>query len=120
MPVGARTKATVVKNKVAPPFRKTEFDILFNEGINRLGELLDLSVDQGIIRRSGTWMSYGETRLGQGRERAREFLKEHPEMAVEIEEKLLEKMLPKPAAAAPETKGDAAPAAKAAKAAGAS
>jgi len=96
MPVGARTKATVVKNKVAPPFRKTEFDILFNEGINRLGELLDLSVDQGIIRRSGTWMSYGETRLGQGRERAREFLKEHPEMAVEIEEKLLDKMLPKP------------------------
>ena len=96
MPVGARTKATVVKNKVAPPFRKTEFDILFNEGINRLGELLDLSVDQGIIRRSGTWMSYGETRLGQGRERAREFLKENPEMAVEIEQKLLDKMLPKP------------------------
>ena len=120
MPVGARTKATVVKNKVAPPFRKTEFDILFNEGINRLGELLDLSVDQGIIRRSGTWMSYGETRLGQGRERAREFLKENPEMAVEIEERLLEKMLPKPAAAASETKGDAAPAANAAKAAGAS
>jgi len=96
MPVGARTKATVVKNKVAPPFRKTEFDILFNEGINRLGELLDLSVDQGIIRRSGTWMSYGETRLGQGREKAREFLKENPEMAVEIEQKLLDKMLPKP------------------------
>ncbi len=96
MPIGARTKATVVKNKVAPPFRKTEFDILFNEGINRLGELLDLSVDQGIIRRSGTWMSYGETRLGQGRERAREFLKENPEMAVEIEQKLLDKMLPKP------------------------
>ncbi|MFN3240485.1 MAG: recombinase RecA [Planctomycetota bacterium] len=96
MPVGARTKATVVKNKVAPPFRKTEFDILFNEGINRLGELLDLSVDQGIIRRSGTWMSYGETRLGQGRERAREFLKENPEMAEEIETKLLDKMMPKP------------------------
>ncbi len=96
MPIGARTKATVVTNKVAPPFRKTEFDILFNEGINRLGELLDLSVDQGIIRRSGTWMSYGETRLGQGRERAREFLKENPEMAEEIEQKLLDKMLPKP------------------------
>jgi len=110
MPVGARTKATVVKNKVAPPFRKTEFDILFNEGINRLGELLDLSVDQGIVRRSGTWMSYGETRLGQGRERAREFLKEHPEMAIEIEEKLLDKMLPKPAAAEPEETKDAAPA----------
>ncbi|MGC6487122.1 MAG: recombinase RecA [Planctomycetota bacterium] len=108
MPVGARTKATVVKNKVAPPFRKTEFDILFNEGINRLGELLDLSVDQGIIRRSGTWMSYGETRLGQGRERAREFLKENPEMAVEIEQKLLDKMLPKPAAASEEDSAEGA------------
>ena len=115
MPVGARTKATVVKNKVAPPFRKTEFDILFNEGINRLGELLDLSVDQGIIRRSGTWMSYGETRLGQGRERAREFLKENPEMAVEIEEKLLDKMLPKPDPK--EAEGDDAPEAAADKAA---
>ncbi|HEB51943.1 MAG TPA: recombinase RecA [bacterium] len=94
MPVGARTKATVVKNKVAPPFRKTEFDILFNEGINRLGELLDLSVDNGILRRSGTWLSYGDTRLGQGRERAREFLKENPEMAEEIEQKLLDKLLP--------------------------
>ena len=115
MPVGARTKATVVKNKVAPPFRKTEFDILFNEGINRLGELLDLSVDQGIIRRSGTWMSYGETRLGQGRERAREFLKEHPEMAVAIAETLLDKMLPKPD---PKTaEGDDAPDAAADKAA---
>ena len=124
MPVGARTKATVVKNKVAPPFRKTEFDILFNEGINRLGELLDLSVDQGIVRRSGTWMSYGDTRLGQGRERAREFLKEHPEMAQEIEQKLLDKMMPKPASKEDQgqpTEGDAAkPAARAAKAAGAS
>jgi recombination protein RecA len=110
MPVGARTKATVVKNKVAPPFRKTEFDILFNEGINRLGELLDLSVDQGIIRRSGTWMSYGETRLGQGRERAREFLKENPEMAVEIEAKLLDKMLPKPSEEPDEAAGKDEPA----------
>ena len=94
MPIGARTKATVVKNKVAPPFRKTEFDILFNEGINRLGEVLDLGVDNGIVKRSGTWMSYGETRLGQGRERAREFLKENMEMAKEIEEKILDKLLP--------------------------
>jgi recombination protein RecA len=94
MPIGNRTKATVVKNKIAPPFRKTEFDILFNEGINRLGELLDLGVDNGIVKRSGTWMSYGETRLGQGRERAREFLKENPEMAKEIEEKILDKLQP--------------------------
>ena len=113
VPVGARTKATVVKNKVAPPFRKTEFDILFNEGINRLGELIDLSVDQGIIRRSGTWMSYGETRLGQGRERAREFLKENPEMAEEIETKLLDKMLPKPATAKEQEEADRANAEKA-------
>ena len=124
MPVGARTKATVVKNKVAPPFRKTEFDILFNEGINRLGELLDLSVDQGIVRRSGTWMSYGDTRLGQGRERAREFLKEHPEMAQEIEQKLLDKMLPKPPSKEDQSEsGEGAaskPAARAPKAAGAS
>ena len=124
MPVGARTKATVVKNKVAPPFRKTEFDILFNEGINRLGELLDLSVDQGIVRRSGTWMSYGDTRLGQGRERAREFLKEHPEMAQEIEQKLLDKMLPKPPSkegqSEPEEGAATKPAARAPKAAGAS
>jgi len=104
IPIGARTKATVVKNKVAPPFRKTEFDILFNEGINRLGELLDYGVDNGIVKRSGTWMSYGDTRLGQGRERAREFLKENPEMAAEIEGKLLEKLLPKPV----EEVGDAA------------
>ena len=94
LPIGARTKVTVVKNKVAPPFRKTEFDILFNEGINRLGELLDYGVDNGVVRRSGTWMSYGETRLGQGRERAREFLKENPEMAAEIEDKILGKLLP--------------------------
>ena len=94
LPIGARTKVTVVKNKVAPPFRKTEFDILFNEGINRLGELLDFGVDNGVVKRSGTWMSYGETRLGQGRERAREFLKENPEMAAEIEGKILGKLLP--------------------------
>jgi len=88
-PVGARTKATVVKNKVSPPFRKVEFDILFNEGINQLGEILDLGVEHGIIKRSGTWMSYGDVRLGQGRERAREFLKENPETGTEIRHKIL-------------------------------
>ncbi|GAB4161599.1 MAG: recombinase RecA [Planctomycetota bacterium] len=88
-PIGARTKATVVKNKVAPPFRKAEFDILFSEGINRLGELLDLGVEKGILKRSGTWVSYQETRLGQGRERAREFLRENPEIASAIERDLL-------------------------------
>ncbi|MBL8728086.1 MAG: recombinase RecA [Planctomycetes bacterium] len=85
LPIGARTKATVVKNKVAPPFKKCEFDILFAEGINRLGELLDHGVESGFLKRSGTWISYGETRLGQGREKAREFLRENPELAKEIE-----------------------------------
>ncbi|MEO0479947.1 MAG: recombinase RecA [Planctomycetota bacterium] len=91
---GARTKATVVKNKVAPPFRKVEFDILFNEGINQLGEILDMGVEQGILKRSGTWMSYGDVRLGQGRDRAREFLLENREMAIEIRRKILEKLHP--------------------------
>jgi recombination protein RecA len=88
-PIGARTKATVVKNKIAPPFKKCEFDILFAEGINRLGEILDLGVDSGFLKRSGTWISFGETRLGQGREKAREFLKENPTLAKEVEEALL-------------------------------
>jgi recombination protein RecA len=88
-PIGARTKATVVKNKVAPPFKKCEFDILFAEGINRLGEVLDLGVESNFLKRSGTWISYGETRLGQGREKARDFLKENPTLAKEIEDSLL-------------------------------
>ncbi|MBL9078957.1 MAG: recombinase RecA [Planctomycetes bacterium] len=90
LPIGARTKATVVKNKVAPPFKKCEFDILFSEGINRLGEILDLGVESGFLKRSGTWISHGETRLGQGREKARDFLKENPELAKEIEVALLQ------------------------------
>ena len=93
-PIGSRTKATVVKNKVAPPFRKSEFDILFREGINRLGELLDIGVECGVLKRSGTWVGYGEHRLGQGREKAREFLKENPELAKKIEAELLQKFMP--------------------------
>src|SRR5262245_44215865 len=93
-PIGARTKATVVKNKVAPPFRKTEFDILFREGINRLGELLDLGVETGVLKRSGTWVSFGDNRLGQGREKAREFLKENPQISKEIEAALLQHFMP--------------------------
>ncbi|HNX49803.1 MAG TPA: recombinase RecA [Thermoanaerobaculaceae bacterium] len=88
--VGNRTKVKVVKNKVAAPFRFAEFDILFGEGISRVGELLDLGLDQRLLTKSGTWLSYGETRLGQGRENARAFLKEHPEVASEIEGKLRE------------------------------
>jgi recombination protein RecA len=86
--VGNRTKVKVVKNKVAAPFRVAEFDILYGEGISRMGELLDLGLEHRLITKSGTWLSYGETRLGQGRENARTFLKEHPEVAAEIEEKL--------------------------------
>ncbi|HUK13493.1 MAG TPA: recombinase RecA [Thermoanaerobaculaceae bacterium] len=86
--VGNRTKVKVVKNKVAAPFRVAEFDILYGEGISRTGELLDLGLEHRLISKSGTWLSYGETRLGQGRENARAFLKEHAEMSAELEEKL--------------------------------
>jgi recombination protein RecA len=111
VPIGARTKATVVKNKVAPPFRKCEFDILFNEGINRLGEILDLGVDHGILKRSGTWLSYGETRLGQGRERAREFLRDNPEVAREVEHKILALVAPQALPSAEAEAADSDPAA---------
>jgi recombination protein RecA len=83
--IGARVKVKVVKNKVAPPFRAAEFDILFNEGISREGGLIDSAVEYGIVEKSGTWMSYGDTRLGQGRENVRNFLRENPTLANEIE-----------------------------------
>ena len=82
---GSRVKVKVVKNKVAPPFRAAEFDILFNEGISREGALIDTAVEYGIVEKSGTWMSYGDTRLGQGRENVRNFLRENPTLASEIE-----------------------------------
>jgi len=88
--VGSRTKVKVVKNKVAPPFKEVEFDIYYGEGISRLGDLLDLAVERKIVDKSGAWFSYGSDRIGQGRENARNFLKEHPEMAAEIEEKIYE------------------------------
>jgi recombination protein RecA len=83
--VGSRVKVKVVKNKVAPPFRIAEFDIMYNEGISKEGGLLDMSVELGLVKKTGAFFSYGETRLGQGRENAREFLKKHAEMAGEIE-----------------------------------
>lgn len=86
--VGNRTKVKVVKNKVAAPFRVAEFDILYGEGISRFGELLDLGLEHRLITKSGTWLSYGEVRLGQGRENARQYLREHPEAASELEAKL--------------------------------
>jgi recombination protein RecA len=83
--IGARVKVKVVKNKVAPPFRSAEFDILFNEGISREGALIDAAVEFGIVEKSGTWMSYGDVRLGQGRENVRNFLRENPTLASEME-----------------------------------
>ncbi len=89
--VGNRTRVTVVKNKVAPPFRKAEFDILYNEGISRTGDLLDLAVAHGIVDKRGAWYTYGETRIGQGRENARTFLKDNPDILAEVEAAVLEK-----------------------------
>ena len=88
-PVGNRTKAKVVKNKMAPPFKQAEFDILYGQGISREGSLLDLGVDNGVVRKSGAWFTYGEDQLGQGKENARNFLKDNPQLAAEIEEKIL-------------------------------
>ena len=87
--VGNRTRVKVVKNKVAPPFKQAEFDILYGEGISREGGLIDLGVEQGIIRKAGSWFTYEGEQLGQGKENARGFLKSHPEMADEIEGKIL-------------------------------
>ena len=86
--VGGRTRVKVVKNKVAPPFREAEFDIMYGEGISREGDLLDLGVDRKVVEKSGTWFAYGSERLGQGRENAKQFLKQHPEVAMAIEQKL--------------------------------
>ena len=89
--VGARVKVKVVKNKVAPPFRAAEFDILFNEGISREGSLIDAAIEYSILEKSGTWMSYGDQRLGQGRENVRNYLRENPSLAAEIEARVREK-----------------------------
>ncbi|HON99039.1 MAG TPA: recombinase RecA [Syntrophales bacterium] len=95
--IGMRTRLKVVKNKVAPPFRETEFDIIFGEGISREGDLIDLAADNGIVDKSGAWYSYRGNRIGQGRDNARVFLKENPEVAKEIETALREKFGLKPA-----------------------
>jgi recombination protein RecA len=97
--IGTRVRGKVVKNKVAPPFRQAEFDILFECGISREGDLLDLAVDSGVAARAGTWYSYGQTRLGQGRENARQFLRDNPDIVKEIRAKVLDLHMPKPEAA---------------------
>ena len=131
--IGNRTRAKVVKNKVAPPFKEAEFDIMFGEGISKVGEILDLGVTLGIVQKSGAWFNYNETRLGQGRDNAKIYLKEHPELMDEIEaqvranaDKLTAKgkkgkgkaaePAPAPAAPAAEEKPAARPAARASEA----
>lgn len=88
--VGSRTRAKVVKNKVAPPFKQADFDIIYGEGISREGTLLDLGCELDLLQKSGAWFSFGEERLGQGRENARLYLKEHPDLALSIERKIRE------------------------------
>ncbi len=117
--VGNRTKVKVVKNKVAAPFREAEFDILYNEGISREGELIDFAVDKMVISKAGTWFSFGDERLGQGRENTRMFLKEHKDVRAKIEAKLLPQLGLKAAAAPPAAANGATPSPDAAKAAAA-
>lgn len=92
--IGNRTKVKVVKNKIAPPFRKAEFDIMYGEGISKVGEIIDLGVDLGIIKKSGSWFSYGETRLGQGRDSVKGIIKDNPELMEELEQKIKEALAP--------------------------
>ncbi len=88
--IGNRTRVKIVKNKLAPPFREVEFDIIFGEGISREGDVVDLAVDMGIVEKAGTWYSYADFRIGQGRENAKEYMKTHPEIMKEIESKIIE------------------------------
>ena len=92
--IGNETRVKVVKNKVAPPFKQCEFEILYGEGSSREGELIDLGVKHGLIDKAGAWYSYNEERIGQGKDNVRIFLKEHPEMAAEIDQRLRAVLLP--------------------------
>jgi len=97
--IGNETRVKVVKNKVAPPFKQVEFQILYGEGISREGEIIDLGVKHGFIEKSGAWYAYGGNRIGQGKENVRQFLKENPEIAAEIEQKIRAELLPRTVAA---------------------
>jgi recombination protein RecA len=88
--IGNRTKVKVVKNKVAPPFQIAEFDIMYGEGISKVGEILDLGVEYGIIKKSGSWFSYGDTKLGQGRDAVKSLIADNPELAEELEAKIVD------------------------------
>ena len=91
--LGTRTRVKVVKNKVAPPFKKAEFDIMFGEGISKIGEIIDLGVDYGIIKKSGSWFSYGDRKIGQGRDSVKELLKNDEALRNEVEAKVREAMI---------------------------
>ena len=93
--MGSRTRAKVVKNKIAPPFKEAEFDIMYGEGISKVGELVDVGVKLGFVQKAGAWFSMGETRLGQGRDAAKQFFKDHPEEADALEKKIMERLLSK-------------------------
>jgi recombination protein RecA len=100
--IGSRTRVKVVKNKVAPPFKEAEFDIMYGQGISREGDVLDLGAEAEIVEKSGAWYSFAGERIGQGRENAKQFLREHPETCQTIEQRLLEHFGLKPAAVAAE------------------
>ena len=93
---GSRTRVKIVKNKLAPPFKKAEFDIMYGEGISRTGEIIDLGVDLNVIKKSGSWFSYGETKLGQGREGVKQILNDNPELADELKVKIIDALQKKP------------------------
>jgi recombination protein RecA len=104
--VGNQTRVKVVKNKVAPPFREAEFEIMYGAGISRMGEVIDIGVLHGLVEKSGSWYSYGGERIGQGKENARAFLESHPDIAQELESKLREKLLPAKRQGAETLKGE--------------
>jgi recombination protein RecA len=92
--IGNETRVKVVKNKMAPPFKEAHFEILYNEGISKLGELIELGAEQGLVEKSGAWYAYRGDKIGQGKDNARTYLREHPETAAEIEEALRAKLMP--------------------------
>ncbi|HMN35437.1 MAG TPA: DNA recombination/repair protein RecA, partial [Chiayiivirga sp.] len=96
--IGNQTKIKVVKNKMAPPFKQIVTEILYGEGISREGELIDMGVEAKLVEKAGAWYSYGSERIGQGKDNARQYLKEHPEMAAELESRLRERFVPELAA----------------------
>lgn len=107
--IGNETKVKVVKNKLAPPFKEASFEILYGEGISRLGEVIDLGVEHGLIQKAGAWYSYNGEKIGQGKENARQWLKEHPDVAEAIEQQLRQKLLPTSATVAEDKQGTGEP-----------